>query len=89
MQTVLDPDPFCTYSIDMNKTKRPTIRLRDTVTVKNVIPAYDGKPWVLSDTALTVSSVTGTGSTRNPYRVVVTDGAHFWHLEPDDLQAAA
>lgn len=52
---------------------------------KSVIPPYDGKPFVLRDTMLTVSHLTGTGSKRNPWHVVVTDGTHFWHLEPDDV----
>jgi hypothetical protein len=34
---------------------------------------------------LSVSHLTGKGSTRNPWHVVVTDGEHFWHLEPDDV----
>lgn len=69
-------------------TKRPATRIGDTVTlssIKSSIPAYDGKPAVLRDTALRVSSVTGTGSKRNPYHVVVTDGTHFWHMEPGDV----
>lgn len=46
---------------------RPKFRLRDQVTLapqKSVIPPYDGKPWVLRDTLLTVSSVYGTGTLR-------------------------
>jgi len=68
--------------------KRPQFKLRDTVqlsSIKSMIPAYDGKPAVVRDTRLSVSSITGTGSRRNPYHVVVTDGVHFWHLEPDDV----
>ena len=72
----------------MASTKRPTLRKNDRVTLaphKRVIPPYDDKPYVLRDTVLTVSHLTGTGSTRNPWHVVVTDGTHFWHLEPDDV----
>jgi hypothetical protein len=68
--------------------KRPALRKHDRVTLashKSVIPPYDGKPFVLRDTVLTVSHLTGTGSKRNPWHVVVTDGTHFWHLEPDDV----
>jgi hypothetical protein len=53
-----------------------------------VIPPYDGKPFVLRDTVLTVSHLTGTGAKRNPWHVVVTDGTHFWHLEADDVVRA-
>lgn len=72
----------------MATSKRPALRKHDRVTlsaIKSVIPPYDGKPFVLRDTVLTVSHLTGTGSNRNPWRVVVTDGTHFWHLEPDDV----
>ena len=72
----------------MATTKRPTLRKHDRVTLaahKSVIPPYDGKPFVLRDTVLTVSHLTGTGSKRNPWHVTVTDGTHFWHLEPDDV----
>ena len=68
--------------------KRPALRKHDRVTLaehKSVIPPYEGKPFVLRDTLLTVSHLTGTGSKRNPWHVVVTDGEHFWHLEPDDV----
>jgi hypothetical protein len=70
------------------KAKRPSVRIGDTVSlspIKSMIPAYDGKPAVLRDTVLTVSSITGTGAKRNPYHVVVTDGTRFWHLEPGDV----
>jgi hypothetical protein len=72
----------------MATSRRPTLRKHDRVTLashKSVIPPYDGKPFVLRDTVLTVSHLTGTGSKRNPWHVVVTDGTHFWHLEPDDV----
>ena len=72
----------------MATSKRPALRKHDRVTLaahKSVIPPYDGKPFVLRDTVLTVSHLTGTGSNRNPWHVVVTDGTHFWHLEPDDV----
>jgi hypothetical protein len=73
----------------MAKTKRPMLRKHDRVTlspIKSVIPAYGGKPFVGRDMVLTVSHLTGTGAQRNPWHVVVTDGTHFWHLEPDDVQ---
>lgn len=72
----------------MANAKRPALRKHDRVMLashKSVIPPYDGKPFVLRDTVLTVSHLTGTGSNRNPWHVVVTDGTHFWHLEPDDV----
>lgn len=72
----------------MSKTKRPALNIRDSVTlssIKSSIPAYDGKPAVLRDTVLAVSSITGTGSKRNPFHVVVADGSHFWHMEPGDV----
>lgn len=72
----------------MATSKRPALRKHDRVTlspIKSVIPPYDGKPFVLRDTVLTVSNLTGTGSKRSPWHVVVTDGTHFWHLEPDDV----
>ncbi len=73
----------------MAKTKRPALRKHDRVTlsrIKRAIPPYEGKPWVLRDTVLTVSHLTGTGAQRHPWHVVVTDGTHFWNLEPDDVQ---
>ena len=73
------------------KTKRPAVSTGDSVTlsaIKSTVPAYDGKPMILRDTVLRVSHVTGTGSKRSPYHVVVTDGTHFWHMEPDDVTAA-
>jgi hypothetical protein len=72
----------------MATSKRPVLRKNDRVMLaahKSVIPPYDGKPFVLRDTVLTVSHLTGTGSNKNPWHVVVTDGTYFWHLEPDDV----
>ena len=72
----------------MATTKRPALRKNDQVTlspIKRTIPPHDGKPWVLRDTVLTVSHLTGTGSKRSPWAVVVTDGTHFWQLEPGDV----
>lgn len=72
----------------MAASRRPALRTHDRVVLaphKSVIPPYDGKPFVLRDTVLTVSHLTGRGSTRDPWHVVVTDGTHFWHLEPDDV----
>ena len=76
---------------------RPTLRKNDRVMlsrIKGMIPAYDDlrggglKPPVLRDTVLTVSRLAGTGSARNPWRVVVTNGTHSWDLEPDDVMPA-
>lgn len=50
------------------------------------IPAMGGKPAVSKDTILFVSSVTGTGYERNPFRVTATDGVHTWHFQPDDIR---
>lgn len=75
----------------MAATKRPALRKNDRVSLAwhvRVIPPYDGKPYVLSDTVLTVSHLTGTGSKSKPWRVVVTDGTHFWTLEPDEVMSA-
>lgn len=72
----------------MATTKRPALRKNDRVTlsrIKSVIPAYGGKPFVRRDMVLTVSHLTGTGAKRNPWHVVVTDGTHFWQLEPEDV----
>lgn len=76
----------------MANERRPKLRKSDRVTlsrIKSIIPPYDGKPFVLRDTVLTVSHLTGTGSARNPWHVVVTDGTHFWHLEPGDVMPLA
>lgn len=73
----------------MATSKRPAVRKNDRVTlsaIKKSIPSYGGKPWVLRDTVLTVMDVTGTGSTRTPWVVVVTDGEHLWRLEPGDVE---
>lgn len=70
------------------KVRRPSHRIGDEVVLasfKSVIPPYDGKPFVGREDVLRVSGVTGTGSKRNPYGVIVTDGTYFWHLEPDDV----
>jgi hypothetical protein len=72
----------------MASSKRPALRKHDRVTlsrIKRPIPAHDGKPFVGREDVLTVSHITGTGAKRNPWGVVVTDGTHFWHLEPDDV----
>ena len=72
----------------MATSKRPAFRKHDRVTlspIKRPIPAYGGKPFVGREMVLTVSHLTGTGSKRNPWHVAVTDGTHFWHLEPGDV----
>ncbi len=72
------------------KTKRPSFRINDRVSPRWMIPAYGGKPHALTDTVLRVSSVSGTGSVRNPWQVSVTDDAgHFWTLTPDEVVPAA
>ncbi len=72
-------------------TPRPKLRKNDLVTlsaIKRPIPAYADKPFVGRETVLAVSHLTGTGSQRNPWFVVVTDGTHFWTLEPGDVALA-
>lgn len=68
--------------------KRPTLRKQDLAKLsptKRSIPAYGKKPFVGRDTELFFSHLTGTGSKRDPWGIVVTDGTHFWHLEPEDV----
>lgn len=91
-QICLDNVDKLTYGNDMAKTKRPNLQLRQSVTlssIKSPIPAYDGKPFVGRDMQLTVSHITGKGTIRDPWHVVVTDGMHFWHLEPNDVTPAS
>jgi hypothetical protein len=68
---------------------RPHLHINDRVVLASyapLIPAYDGKPFVGRETVLRVSSISGTGSNRNPWHVSVTDDeGHFWTIEPDDL----
>ncbi len=73
------------------KAKRPQVKPGELVVlspIKRPIPAYDGKPFVGRETVLTVSGVSGTGTVRSPWQVVVTDGQHSWHLEGDDVVLA-
>jgi hypothetical protein len=76
----------------MSNTKtRPAFKKNDRVVLASfapLIPSYDGEPFVGRETVLNVSHITGTGSKRNPYHVVVTDGTHFWHIVPDEVVAA-
>lgn len=65
---------------------RPAYRKNDKITSLAAIPAYDGKPHIARDTVLEVSHVTGRGSKRDPFRVVVTDGIHFWHFDPENIE---
>lgn len=70
--------------------KRPAHSPQDPVRLAShmrVIPPYDGKPQIGHENILRVSAVAGTGTTRNPFHVVVTDGVHFWTLAPDDVVA--
>lgn len=74
----------------MTKTKRPTIRTGDTVRLADHVsnfPSYADKPAVTRATELRVSSITGKGTTRAPWSVSLTDGTHFWHVEPGDVVA--
>jgi hypothetical protein len=85
---ILDPERPSRDAHRMPPSKRPALRKQDRVTlsqIKRPIPAYGGKPFVGREDVLTVSHITGTGAKRNPWGVVVTDGTHFWHLEPDDV----
>jgi len=70
--------------------KRPSLKANDLVTLRfSSIPAYGGKPFVGKDTVLRVQSVTGTGTMRNPWHLIVTDDAgHTWTLPPSDLLLA-
>lgn len=52
-----------------------------------VVPAYGGKPAVHRGTDLCVAEVTGRGTERAPWSIIVTDGSHLWHLDPDDLES--
>jgi len=75
-------------TVSKRPNKRPALRKQDRVTlsrIKSPIPAYGGKPFVGREDVLTVSHITGTGAKRNPWGVVVTDGTHFWNLEPGDV----
>jgi len=88
---ILDPERTSRDAHRMPQSKRPALRKQDRVTlsrIKSPIPAYAGKPFVGREDVLTVSHITGTGAKRNPWGVVVTDGTHFWHLEPGDVTPA-
>jgi hypothetical protein len=68
---------------------RPKFHINDRVVLASHVrafPPYDGKPFVGHENVLRVSSISGTGSKRNPYHVSCTDDqGHFWSIEPDDL----
>lgn len=73
------------------KTIKPAYRPADCVRLAShvrCIPAYGDKPIVTHATELRVSSLSGNGSKRQPWSVTVTDGQHFWHVDPSDLQVA-
>jgi len=75
----------------MAETKRPSLKANDLVTLRfSSIPAYGGKPFLgKADTVLRVQSVTGTGTMRSPWHVIVTDDAgHTWTLPPGDFMLA-
>ena len=69
-------------------TPRPHFRKNDKITSLSIVPAYDGKPQIGRDTELSVSHVTGRGSKCAPWRVVATDGIHFWHFDPENIVRA-
>lgn len=70
---------------------RPRLVKNDQIKIAShtaCVPTYDGKPHIGHDTILTVSHITGRGSNREPWKVVATDGAHFWHFDPEDIERA-
>jgi hypothetical protein len=75
----------------MPKTKRPALRVGDRVVLASDIRTplvHAGKPAILRDTVLTVSSIGGRGTLRDPWTVHVTDGCEFWHFAPQDVTPA-
>lgn len=69
--------------------KRPDLKPGHRVVLADhvrPIPAMSGKPAVSRDTILFVSSLTGTGGPRNPFRVTTTDGINTWHHEVPDVR---
>lgn len=71
------------------KTPRPKLNIRDEIRMADhmrTIPAYDGKPEVYPSTVLRVSSITGKGTKREPWGVSATNGTHFWHFNPADVE---
>ena len=66
------------------------LRIRDSVRLAQhvrCVPAYGDKPVLGHDTTVSVSSISGRGSKRDPLRVSVTDGQYFWTFDPSDLVA--
>ena len=73
------------------RASKPAFQLRKAVRLASHmrhVPAYDDKPVLTHESALTVASIVGRGTLREPWRVVVTDGTHFWHMRGDDIEAA-
>lgn len=73
----------------MAKQSRPKLLKNDSIKIAShvaVIPAYGDKPFVGHDTLLRVSSISGTGTRRNPWSISVTDGVYFWHFAPEDIE---
>lgn len=71
---------------------KPKFKLRDAIVLashERMRPSFDGKPAVLKDTVLRVSSISGKGSKRDPWQVNATDGHHFWAFEPDAIRLAS
>jgi len=83
----------------MAKTKRPSFRVNDLVTLAAwtpLIPSYrdsftgQTKPFVGREKILRVASVSGTGSMRNPWFLKLTDDeGHDWTLPPADVELVA
>jgi hypothetical protein len=75
-------------SMTTKKAKRPDLGPSDHVTLASHVrhfPTCDGKPPILADTVLRVSSVSGKGTRTWPWVVSVTDGHRFLHLDPEDV----
>ena len=73
----------------MSKPVRPNFLKNDRITLAShvaTVPTYDGKPHIAHDTELSVSHIAGRGTKREPWKVVATDGVHFWHFDPEDVE---
>jgi hypothetical protein len=72
------------------KMPRPKVSKNDPMLIASFIRTpyvRNGNPQILRDTVLYVSHITGRGTNRDPWMVVVTDETrtYFWHFEPSDL----
>ncbi len=74
-----------------NKARRPNFQIRDLVVLAPGVrvPATNSHPALLVDTVLRVSSLSGRGTLRDPWTLNVTDGFHFWGLDPDAFRLAS